>query len=222
MSLLAMPSSGEHHDLAFAPGQRDRRGGVEESRGDGAFAGGGQRDRPARRRRRGPLVAVPAEGLGRARRGLGRQQHGAQGLEVVGCAGQLPGVAGPSGGAMAGPGGNQLRVARAGQLAQPGGGVLPAGAHQVVQQPRLDGPVPGRRRLRGGVPQLLRRLGGPPRCHGGPRVGELLLGSAEAERRPGGTLGQRLGGGASASASMASARARPERATRRGPAKWLA
>ena len=95
---------------------------------------------------------------------------------------------------MAGAGGNQRRVAHVSQLAQPGGRVLPADPHQVVQQPRLGGPVSGRGGLRGGIPQPLRRLGGPPRCDGGPRVGELLLGSAEAECRPGGALSQRLGG----------------------------
>src|SRR6516225_3753553 len=103
-------------------------------------------------------------------------------------------IAAPRGGAMAGPGGNERRVARVGQFAQPGGGVLPAGAHQVVQQPRLGGPVPGGSSVRGGVSQPLRRLGGPSRRHGGPRVGELLFGSAEAEGRPGGAVGQRPGG----------------------------
>jgi hypothetical protein len=39
-----------------------------------------------------------------------------------------------------------------------------------------------------------RRRGRPPRCEGGPRVGELLLWAEETERRHGGALGKRLGG----------------------------
>ena len=55
--------------------------------------------------------------------------------------------------------------------------------------------MPGRGSLRGGGPESARRLRGPPRCDGGPGVGEPLLRSEETKRRNGGALLQHPGGG---------------------------
>ena len=220
MSLLAMPVAASSTTSRSRPesGSAVAALTVARWRSPGVwapFAGRSERGGPAQRRRGRPALPGPAELRGRTTGGLGRKQRCAQRLEVIGGSAEFLRVARPGGGGMPGARGYQWRVARVGKLAQPGGDVLAAGAHQVVQQPRLGEPVAGRGRLRG---RAVRNVSAASASRCAAVAAHASARRCSGPRKPNqGTAARSASAcaAASGSPSMAWASARPDRAMQR-------